>query len=122
LEQKVLRELLFVQGVGVDYELQETLYNIKVWYWNYRAKGNQYQSDNKQIHFEILQDNERVCLLTWYLPDFLDGIELVNQFMVNKYRVMNMLSKINYSIGFESCKLKSDLVEIAMGENDIRVF
>jgi len=95
---------------------------IKVWYWNYRAKGNQYQHDNKQIHFEILQDNERITLLTWYLPDFLDGLELVNQFMVNKYRVVNILGKINYSIDFESGRLNSDLVEIVMGDNDIREF
>jgi len=95
---------------------------IKVWYWNYRATGNQYQHDNKQIHFEILQENNRIALLTWNIPDFLDGIELVNQFMVNKYRVLNMLSKINYSIDFESGRLDSDLVDIVIGENDIRVF
>ena len=95
---------------------------IKIWYWNYRATGNQYQHDNKQIHFEILQDNNRIALLTWYLPDFLDGIELVEKFMVNKYRVINMLSKINYSNDFESGKLNSDLVKIVMGDNDVRVF
>ncbi len=95
---------------------------IKIWYWNYRSKENNYQSDNKQIHFEILQNNERITLLTWYIPDFLNGIELVNQFMVNKYRVLKMLPKINYSSNFESDKLSSDLVEIIMGENDVREF
>jgi len=60
---------------------------IKVWYWNYRAKGNVYQSDNKIIHFEVIQNEERIALLDWVIPDFLDGLELVDKFMVNKYRV-----------------------------------
>jgi len=33
-----------------------------------------------------------------------------------------MLSKINYSANFDAHRLNSDLVEIVMGENDIRVF
>jgi len=71
---------------------------IKVWYWNCRAKGNVYQSDNKIIHFEVIQNEERIALLDWVIPDFLDGLELVDKFMVNKYRVIKMLSKINYSL------------------------
>jgi len=95
---------------------------IKVWYWNYRAKENAYQSDNKKIHFEVIQDNERIALLDWVIPDFLDGLELVDKFMVNKYRVLNMLSKINYCKNFEAERLNSDLVDIVVGEKDIRVF
>jgi hypothetical protein len=95
---------------------------IKIWYWNYKSNENNYQSDNKQIHFKILQNNERIALLTWNIPDFLNGTELVNQFMVNKYRVLKMLPKINYSNNFVADRLNSDLVEIIMGENDVREF
>lgn len=101
---------------------------IKIWYWNYRSKENNYQSNDKQIHFEILQNNralqddQRIAILTWYIPDFLDGIEMVNEFMVNKFRVIKMLNKINYSSNFKGDRLNSDLVKIVMGENDVRVF
>ena len=98
---------------------------IKIWYWNYRDLNNRYGLDNKQIHFEILQDGlnpdkEKRLLFTYSIPDFINGYEMVESFMKDKYEVLRHLSKLNYNQSFVICNLNYKLITLEQGESDIR--
>jgi hypothetical protein len=96
--------------------------DIKIWYWNYRDKDNRYSQDNKKIHFEILQNNERQMLLNYQIPKFLDGNKLVDEFLASKFATLSFLPSLNYNQDFNTYSLKEELINLIKGDCDYRVF
>lgn len=94
-------------------------YIIKIWYWNYKDINSNYSSDAKEINFEILDSktNNRITLMTFKIPSFMDGMEIKDKFIKSKYEIMEFIPCINYSNNFSSNMLKYNNFEVIEGKN-----